>query len=127
MATLTLIWQPVVLATDGEKEPGLSTYNLYQGTAPTTQLALVQKGLIKPSATVSGLALGATYFFAVSAVNGGVEGILSAVIMVEIPLPLAFNDAEWWEEDPDDFHADDFGNDPLLVPQAPVGLVWAVG
>lgn len=124
MATLTLSWQLVTKAKDGETEPGISVYNLYQGTAPTTQLTLVQMGLLKPTAIVLELMPGTDYFFAVSAVNSGVEGILSAVMLVRIPLPLAYNESEWWEEDPDDFHADDFGNDSLLIPAAPTGLSW---
>lgn len=125
MSTVRITWQPVTLATDGETVPVPATYNLYQGTSAPA-LAMVQSGLLTNSATVAGLTPGATYYFAVSALDQGSEGAMSAAFSITIPLPLTYNDTEWDDEDPDDFFADDFGNDPLLVPAAPTGIVIVV-
>lgn len=55
------------------------TYNLYQGTSATT-LVKVASGLTALSTTVTtGLVDGQTYFWAVTAVAGGLEGAKSNV------------------------------------------------
>jgi hypothetical protein len=88
--TATLSWAPVTANTDGTAASGI-TYNLYQGLT-IASLAKVQSGLASPAATVTaGLAPGTTQEFAVTAVEGGIEGAQSAVASVVIPpsTPLA--------------------------------------
>ncbi|MGZ8450364.1 MAG: fibronectin type III domain-containing protein, partial [Candidatus Deferrimicrobiaceae bacterium] len=57
---------------------GAATYNVYYGTAtPVTTSSTKLTGTVSAPKTVSGLANGTPYFFAVSAVNAGGESALS--------------------------------------------------
>lgn len=85
--TANLSWAAETVNTDGTPVTPPITYNLYQG-ASATSLAKVQSGLTSPAATVTtGLPIGTTQFFAVSAVEDGVESALSAPVSVAIPIP----------------------------------------
>lgn len=114
--------------TDGTPVKPPVTYNVYQG-ASANALTLVQSGLAATTASVSGLKAGDTQDFAVSSVVSGIESVQSPVVIVIVPIPstdLAYD--FWWEdEDPDEFFADDFGNDDRPRPAAPTGLVVTLG
>lgn len=84
--TANLTWTPVTLNTDGSAATGI-TYNLYQGGTPLA-LVKVQSGLTTEAATVTaGLVPGTTVYFAVSAVEGGVESAQTTASPIAIPLP----------------------------------------
>lgn len=68
-----LTWSPPTQFTDGTPITGAITYNVYQGTSATT-LTKVASGVTGSTQTIStGLVDGATYFWSVTAVVGGVE------------------------------------------------------
>jgi hypothetical protein len=79
--TATLSWNAVTTYTDGTTIPSSApvTYNIYQGTSATT-LVKVATGVTALTSSIStGLSDGNTYFWAVTAVSGGVEGAQSNV------------------------------------------------
>ncbi len=55
----------------------ITSYNIYEGTAPGTETLLQNTGSAGASTTVVGLTNGTTYYFKVSAVNGIGEGPVS--------------------------------------------------
>lgn len=123
MIVATLKWSQVTTNTDGTAVKLPVTYNVYQGLTANA-LMMVQSGLALPTAAVSGLKPGDVQDFAVTAVASGIESAQSPVVIVIVPVPstdLAYD--FWWEdEDPDEFFADDFGNDDRPRPAAPTGL-----
>lgn len=79
--TATLSWVAPTAYTDGTAIPAgtVITYNVYQGTSAST-LAQVATGVTALTDVIStGLTVGKTYFFAVTAVTGGLEGPQSNV------------------------------------------------
>jgi len=75
--TATLSWVAPKYAT---------SYNVYQATATGAEgNTPVQTGLNGTTATVSGLTIGTTYFFQVSAVHDGVESLLSTEVSTTPP------------------------------------------
>lgn len=76
-ASVTLAWDAPVSNTDGTPVGNLTGYRLYCGTAPHTYSTVITVGLT-PTATVSNLQTGVTYYFAVVACNdAGVESSYS--------------------------------------------------
>jgi hypothetical protein len=79
--TATLTWTAPTTYTDGTTIPGTVaiTYNVYQGNTATT-LVKVASGVTTLTNTITtGLVDGQTYYWAVTAVAGGLEGAQSNV------------------------------------------------
>jgi hypothetical protein len=79
--TATLTWSAPTTYSDGTSIPSTVavTYNVYQGTSATS-LVKVASGVSTLTNTIStGLADGQTYYWAVTAVAGGLEGAQSNV------------------------------------------------
>ena len=79
--TATLTWTAVTQYSDGTTIPSTVTvtYNVYQGTSATS-LTKVASGVTALTSSIStGLADGQTYFWAVTAVAGGLESAQSNV------------------------------------------------
>jgi hypothetical protein len=74
--TATLTWTAVTTYVDGTTIPSTVavTYNIYQGTSATS-LTKVATGVTTLTSSIStGLTDNQTYFWAVTAVAGGIEG-----------------------------------------------------
>jgi hypothetical protein len=79
--TATLTWSAPTTYSDGTAIPSTVTvtYNIYQGTSATT-LTKVAAGVTAVTDSITtGLADGTTYYWAVTAVAGGLEGAQSNV------------------------------------------------
>jgi hypothetical protein len=78
-------WQAPTANSDGSPIKGPLTFNLYRGPS-ASQLVKSHTGLPHTSFTVTaGLTPGHVIFFAVSAVENGVEGKLSNIVSVKVP------------------------------------------
>lgn len=83
----TLAWTAPTQYSDGTAIPSsvVITYNIYQGTSAST-LTKVTSGVTTLTSTVTaGLSDGVTYYFAVTAVAGGLEGAQSNVASKTFP------------------------------------------
>ena len=79
--------QSVTLAWDPSPGGSIAGYRLYEGVASRTYTNVISAGTVTTS-TVSGLASGATYFFAVTAYDtNGLESDFSSEISYTVPLP----------------------------------------
>lgn len=79
-ATVSLAWDPPVNNTDGSPVANLAGYRLYYGTNSQVYFGQIMAGLT-PTATVSNLQEGVTYYFAAVAFNEtGVESSYSEEI-----------------------------------------------
>lgn len=87
--TATLTFTAVTLNIDGSPIIAPVSYNLYQGTSPST--LVVVSGVTKPgtgNVINTGLAPG-TYYWAVTAVDAnGLEGAKSALVCKTFPKPV---------------------------------------
>lgn len=70
-------WNAVTVNTDGTSVASAVTYNIYQGTSPTS-LALKVSGLTVLTYTATSLPPGTTQYFAATAVVGGEESSQTA-------------------------------------------------
>ena len=88
-AAQTLATNTTTLAWDAVTAPSLSGYRLYYGTAPRTYLQSPGNGINVGSATtytIVGLATGARYYFAVTAVDtSSIESTYSNEVFKDIP------------------------------------------
>ena len=86
LASLGQTSSSAVLAWNGDSSPNVARYNLYSGGASQSYTNVVSVGNVT-NATVSGLVQGATYFFAVTAINSaGLESTPSPEISYAVPL-----------------------------------------
>jgi len=94
--------------------PGAATYNVYQGTTPGGESSTpVATGMREPTAKITGLTNGQTYYFSVKAVNNGGTGPASSEISA-IPTDIV------------DFNGDDL-SDILLQDTASNALtIWTM-
>jgi hypothetical protein len=85
--TANLLWTAPTTNTDGSAVVGALTYNVYQG-AQGAALVKVASAISGTTTNITaGLASGSTQCFAVSAIEGGVEGAQSNTACAAIPVP----------------------------------------
>jgi hypothetical protein len=77
----TLTWGAPTLYSDGTAIPAgvVITYNVYQGTSATALTKVASGVTALTDSITTGLVDGTTYYFAVTAVAGGLEGAQSNV------------------------------------------------
>jgi hypothetical protein len=80
--------QSVTLAWSQNTDPTVVGYNIYYGGASGAYTNLINAGNTT-NATISGLIVGTTYYFAVTAYNStGVQGPFSSEVSHTVPTPL---------------------------------------
>jgi len=88
-ANAALTQQSVTLAWNADSGTNIASYNLYYGSAPRTYTNAVSTGNVAQG-TVPGLNTGATYYFAVTAVdNTGLESDYSNEVTNTVTVALA--------------------------------------
>lgn len=75
--TAVLTWTAPTSNTDGTSITGPLTYNVYQGTSPTTLTKVASNVTATTNSITTGLSDGVTYYWSVTAVVGGVESAQS--------------------------------------------------
>lgn len=73
----TITFTPPLKNTDGTAISGAVSYNVYQGTSPGGEVKVSSGAVGSPISLTTGLSSGATYYWYITAVVGGVEGAAS--------------------------------------------------